>query len=47
MPEKFSALSGGPIVGGVDSKHEKEPVCIHTRKIYDACREERESRYRC
>lgn len=35
MPEK--GLTGGPIVG--KDTHTKEAVCIHTKKIYDACRE--------
>lgn len=47
MPEKNPVLSGGPIVAEVDSKREKDPVCIHTRKIYDACRELHVSCYRC
>ena len=35
MPEK--GLTGGPIVG--KETREKEAVCVHTKKIYDACRE--------
>jgi len=39
MPEK--GLATGPIVGieNNDDCHHKEPVCIHTKKIYDACRD--------
>ncbi len=38
MPEKL-AHTAGPITG-VDSKQAiKEAVCVHTQKIYDACRE--------
>ncbi len=35
MPEKV--LASGPIVD--TRNHDKEPVCIHTMKIYDACRD--------
>lgn len=44
MPEK--GLTGGPIVGKETHSHTKEAVCIHTKKIYDACREEVSSGYR-
>jgi hypothetical protein len=38
MAEKNSCAVGS--VTGVDSKHAiKEAVCVHTQKIYDACRE--------
>lgn len=41
MPEKGIANNAtAPVAGGVDSKHPiKEAVCVHTQKIYDACRE--------
>ncbi len=37
MPEK--GLAASPIVDEKLSRHEKEAVCIHTKKIYDACRD--------
>ena len=40
MPERGPVI---PAVGKPDHNN-KEAVCIHTKKIYDACREEEESR---
>ncbi len=39
MPEKLANVAGS--VTGIDSKQAiKEAVCVHTQKIYDACKEQ-------
>ena len=46
MPEKgLAPHAAAGAAGGVDKHPIKEAVCVHTQKIYDACRERQNTRY--
>jgi hypothetical protein len=45
MPEKtLIPQAAAAAAGHVDKNHIKEAVCVHTQKIYDACRERHHTR---